>query len=99
MSAHQPRWAELALSQTSTSSGCLEEGRLGRGVSRTVPKSEEPCTWEQTTPSLRDSGEHPQVCLERQVGQSSAAVGWGAVGLTCRLCHTVLRRPGLALTE
>lgn len=43
----------------------------------------------QTQPSLRDCGESPQVCLKRQVGRGSAAVGWGAAGLTCRLCHTV----------
>lgn len=42
----------------------------------------------QTQPSLCDCGECPQVCLKRQVGRGSAAVGWGAAGLTCRLCHT-----------
>ena len=35
--------------------------------------------------------------LKRQVGRGSAAVGRGAVGFTCRLCHAVRMCPGLAL--
>lgn len=43
------------------------------------------------------TGEHPQVFFKRQVGRGSPAVGWGAVGLTCRLCYPVPGCPGLAL--
>lgn len=43
----------------------------------------------QAEPSPCDCGECPQMCLKRQVGRGSAAMGWGAAGLTCRLCHTV----------
>lgn len=59
-----------------------------------------PHAWKQIKPSLHDhggrGGEHPQVCLKRQVAET-AAVGRGVAGFTCRLCHAVRGCPGLAL--
>lgn len=66
-------------------------------MSRTVPQVGGASHLETDTPSLCDCGEHPQVFFKRQVGRGRPAMGWGAVGPTCRLCYPVLGCPGLAL--
>lgn len=93
----QPCWAELALSQVGTRSGCFKEGRPGGFVKNSPPSWRVLTPGNRHRPPMHDRGEHPQVCLKRQVGRGSAAVEWGAADLTCQLCHVLPRYPGLAL--